>query len=145
MGRHLRERFRSQRGAELVEMALVLPLLLLLIAGIIDFGLLFQRYLVLTNAAREGARIAVLPGYSTTDAKARVQNYVQVGLNKTIDANSVSVTLVDIGPDKGVRVGVSMDYNYIILGPVAALISDSSSFTKVTLTGVSVMRLEIGG
>ena len=57
----------SERGAELVEFAIVLPLLLLVTMGIIDFGFMFQRYVVLTNAAMEGARVAVLPGYSTSD------------------------------------------------------------------------------
>ena len=49
----------SERGAELVEFALVLPLLLLLVLGIVDFGFLFQRFEVVTNAAREGARLEI--------------------------------------------------------------------------------------
>ena len=57
-------RVRSQAGAELVEFALVLPILLLVFAGIVDFGLLLQRQQVVTNAAREGARLAVLSGLS---------------------------------------------------------------------------------
>ena len=56
-------RLRSQRGAELIEFALIFPLLLLLMLGIVDFGFMFQRFEVLTNATREGARLAVLPGY----------------------------------------------------------------------------------
>lgn len=55
-------RVRSERGAELIEFALVFPVLLLVVLGIVDFGFLFQRMEVVTNAAREGARIAVLPG-----------------------------------------------------------------------------------
>ncbi len=39
-------------------------MLLLIGFGILDFGILFQRYEVITNAAREGARVAVLPGYA---------------------------------------------------------------------------------
>ena len=72
-------RLRSERGAELIEFALVFPILLLVVLGIVDFGFLFQRMEVVTNAAREGARIAVLPGYATGDVQARVQNYVQTG------------------------------------------------------------------
>ena len=49
-------RLKSQRGAELIEFALIFPLLLLVLLGIVDFGFLFQRYEVLTNATREGAR-----------------------------------------------------------------------------------------
>ena len=54
----------AERGAELVEFALVFPMLLLVMLGIMDFGFLFQRYEVVTNAAREGARVAILPGYT---------------------------------------------------------------------------------
>ena len=57
--------WRSEEGAQLVEFALVLPLLLLVVLGIAEFGFMFQRYEVVTNAAREGARMAVLPGYTT--------------------------------------------------------------------------------
>ncbi|PYR71259.1 MAG: hypothetical protein DMF88_00460 [Acidobacteria bacterium] len=53
---------RDERGAALVEMALTLPLMLLVSAGIFEFGRAYQTWQVLTNAAREGARIAVLPG-----------------------------------------------------------------------------------
>ncbi len=57
---------RGERGAALVEFALALPLLLVVLAGIVDFGFVFQRYEVITNAAREGARLATLPGYDST-------------------------------------------------------------------------------
>ncbi len=70
-------RFRRRSpatGAELIEMALVLPILLLLVAGIMDFGFLFLRFEVVTNAAREGARVAVLPGYQVSDVQARLAN-----------------------------------------------------------------------
>ena len=53
----------GERGAALVEFALAVPLMLVVIAGIVDFGFVFQRYEVITNAAREGARLATLPGY----------------------------------------------------------------------------------
>ena len=61
----------SERGAEVIEFAIVLPLLLLVVFGIVDFGFLFQRYVVLTNAAMEGARVRSLPGYDNADAVAR--------------------------------------------------------------------------
>ena len=75
---------RSERGSQLIEFALVLPLLLLVVLGIMDFGLLFQRYEAVTNAAREGARIAVLDGYDTPDVEFRVGQYLNdAGLTGT--------------------------------------------------------------
>ena len=78
--RRRRRRGRAgEAGAELIEFALVFPLLLMAILGIVDFGFLFQRYEVLTNAAREGARVAALPGYTATDVESRLDAYIQTG------------------------------------------------------------------
>ena len=85
-------RVRSQSGAELVEFALVLPILLLVFGGIVDFGLLLQRQQVITNAAREGARLAVLPGYCSGDVEERVRRFVQEGLNSP---SAAPTTLVE--------------------------------------------------
>jgi Flp pilus assembly protein TadG len=49
---------RRERGASLVELSLVLFILILLVAGVIDFGRAFNSYVVITNASREGARYA---------------------------------------------------------------------------------------
>jgi Flp pilus assembly protein TadG len=51
---------KSERGQSMVEFALVLPILLLLLCGIIDFGWLYYNQVMLSNAAREGARYAVI-------------------------------------------------------------------------------------
>jgi len=50
---------KSQHGAILAEFAVVLPVLLLILMGVIEFGLLFYNKQVLTNASREGARIGI--------------------------------------------------------------------------------------
>ncbi len=57
MGRQLKWVTRGQRGANLIEMALVTTLLILLFGGIVDLGRAFHSYIVITNAAREGARM----------------------------------------------------------------------------------------
>ena len=61
-------------------MALVTPIFLLLIAAMFDFGFLFRNWEVVTNAAREGARVGVLPAYTcdgtTPDVKDRVDAYM---------------------------------------------------------------------
>src|ERR1700686_5119987 len=69
----------SQSGQAVIELALTLPLLLVVVMGIFDFGLMFQHYEVVTNAAREGARVGVLPNYATADAQARAQQYLTSG------------------------------------------------------------------
>jgi Flp pilus assembly protein TadG len=54
---------RGPRGAVLVEMALVIPILLFLFVGVVDYGLILREYQVLQNAAREGARLSVQKEY----------------------------------------------------------------------------------
>jgi len=51
---------KNQKGAALVEFGLILPLLILLIFGVIEFGLLLFNQQVITNAAREGARAGIV-------------------------------------------------------------------------------------
>jgi Flp pilus assembly protein TadG len=61
---------RVERGAAAVEMALVLPVLLLLIGGIVDFGRAYFTQIMLTNAAREGARAGIVQGNVVNRANA---------------------------------------------------------------------------
>ncbi len=143
-------RLRNEKGAELIEFAFVLPVLLLIFAGIVDFGFLMQRYEVVTNAAREGSRIASLPNYTASDVTARVNAYLDQGIGPgssalaTTTTNDVSVT-VGAGPALDAReVVVAYTSSYVILGPIAALFG-SGSFTTITLTARSTMRLEVQG
>ena len=59
-------RAKSERGAALIEAAITIPLLLLISVGIFEFGRAWQTSQVLTNAAREAARLAVLPARANT-------------------------------------------------------------------------------
>ena len=79
----------------------MLPILLLVFGGIVDFGLLLQRQQVVTNAAREGARLAVLPGYTSTDVQARVTQFVREGINRRHAAPVANLTLVTLTPGAG--------------------------------------------
>ena len=51
---------KSEKGASAVELALILPILILLIFGIVEFGIAFNNYITITHAAREGARLAAV-------------------------------------------------------------------------------------
>ena len=99
--RSRRSRAASERGAEIIELALVTPLFLLLIAAMFDFGFLFRNWEVVTNAAREGARLGVLPDYvcddTTTDVRDRIDDYMAASGISDTDAYTVSVntTAVD--------------------------------------------------
>ena len=57
-------RARREEGAALIETAFVLPIMLLVCVGILEFGRADQTWQVVTNASREGARVAILPAFS---------------------------------------------------------------------------------
>lgn len=151
--KNLKSRLKSERGAELIEFALILPLLLLIMLGIVDFGFMFQRYEVLTNAAREGARIAVLPGYTTADVQARVCAYVKTGGlpltgtcpnpgNPAISVTNVSIA-VPAGPALTAKsVTVTFTHSYMFVGPIAGLFSGTFT-TTFPITSTAVMRNEL--
>lgn len=71
-----RARTRSARAAAVVEMAVVLPFLLTILFGVIEFGWTLMNYQSITNAAREGCRVAVLEGSTEVDITARVEEYL---------------------------------------------------------------------
>lgn len=142
----------AERGSEMVELAIALPILLLVIAGIMDFGFLFERYEVVTNAAREGARMAVLTGYScdntlTSDVGSRVQTYLTTsGLTDTPTVNCAisTQTLPSTLTVQVATVTVQYPSTFLFIGPIAALIGGGSPGT-VNLQAVSVMRVEASG
>jgi Flp pilus assembly protein TadG len=129
--RRLSRSVRSESGAELVEFALIFPTLLLVVLGIIDLGFLFQRYEVVTNAAREGARVAILPGYQNADVIARVNAYLTAsGLTGTASVDVGAVTAVPLGGGQCVTVKpvtVSYDSQLLFLGPIFGLMGGGSA------------------
>jgi Flp pilus assembly protein TadG len=149
-------RLRSERGAELIEFALVFPLLLLVVLGIIDFGFLFQRYEVLTNATREGARLATLPSYTEADVQDRVCDFLTAGGVPTTggcvgggsnpvvtldDDNTVAVPGTPT-PINVMTVTVAYNHNFMFIGPIISLMGGSWTNSK-TITTEAVMRTEI--
>jgi hypothetical protein len=138
-------RFADDRGAELIEFALVLPILLFVSAGIMEFGFLFQRSEVLTNAVREGARIAVLPGYGPLDAETRVKNYMAAGGLTCAAGCSVVVDYPDEtiagNTFKLARVTVAFPVPSLILSAIAPLVN-ATAYGSITLHATSVMRVE---
>ncbi len=138
---------QNARGAELVEFAFCLPLLLFVVLGIIDFGFLFHDYEVVTNAAREGARLKSLADtYTATDVTNRVKDYVSFGgLDPNLVPNPVPVTPVTITVGTGTAGGYSVVVQYPhqlrFLGAIAGFFG--GSFGTVTLTASSTMRSEL--
>jgi len=147
------KRVHAKRGSSLVEFALVMPILLLLFAAIVDFAFLFQRYQVLSNATREGARLAVLPANFSISAviAPRIREYVRLGVGlPAVNEEMVPVTLATqtvAVPGAGqytlVTVRAELVYNYLVIGHVAHLIQpEGTPWGAIRLRAESTMRVE---
>jgi Flp pilus assembly protein TadG len=94
----------TRRGAAVVEFALVAPIFFALILGIIEFGRMLMVQEILVNAAREGARAAILPGETDTQVTTTVSNYLSVSgisgytetLSPTLSSNPASGTALTL-------------------------------------------------
>jgi hypothetical protein len=139
------------QGAELIEFALVFPLLLLVLFGIMDFGFMFQRYEVVTNAAREGARVGTLDGYAKADMEARAKRYLtDAGLSATPSFSysapgcaslPCKVTLSTGKCVNMTGVTVSYPYEYMFVGKIIGWFG-GSGFTTRNLKATALMRTE---
>jgi Flp pilus assembly protein TadG len=139
---------RRERGAALLETALALPMVLLVAVGIFEFGRAYQTWQVLTNAAREGARVAVLPGANDGIVAARAVSYMQAGqlreaANARIVVTPVMLNLGGGSTAAASSVTVNYPFAFIVLQPVANLIAgDSNLGAPITMQATSVMRIE---
>ena len=140
-------RHKNERGSALIEVALTLPLLLLVAAGIFEFGRAYQTQQVLTNAVREGARVAVLPNQPSGAAATRVTTYLTNGQLPNADTATVTVTATNISiggtTTPGSRVSVSYPFSFMVLQPVARLVVGSSNLgSALTMSASAEMRNE---
>ena len=152
------EKRHVDHGGAMVEFAIVLPLLLILVFGIIEFGILLYNKAVLTNASREGARrgiflIAYDPDTTTytysssDDIEGVVVTYCQDRLipkTNPLDPAKIYVTYEDISSPIGknstgdkLTVSVQYDYSFFLISGLL-----SSLGTSIPLEGETVMLLE---
>lgn len=135
---------RTETGQSLVEFAIVLPVLLGLVVGIFEFGRAWNVFQVLTNAAREGARLSVV---RTTGSEGEVENAIHDYLNRAgLDPSLTTIAIDNFGGGTGQPVSVRLEYPYEFqfLGPIVGFLGDGSGSLpgSVTLSTTAVMRSE---
>jgi len=138
-------RIRNQRGAALIETAITIPLVLLVSVAIFEFGRAYQTWQVLTNAAREGARVSILVDQTDDQVTGAVRNYMTGGGLPA--AGRAGITLersVAFGGNTASRVTVNYPFNFMVLSPVVRLVQRTSTLGQGTLTmsSVAMMRNE---
>lgn len=151
----MRRQIASQKGAAMVEFAIVLTLLLILAFGIIEFGVILYNQQVLTNAAREGARQGIVSRPTTRVTSSEIQLDVMKYLrpptgaapsswrlitfntvpNPTITTPSVCTSIAYV-PTEYVEVHVTLPTPYLVIGNLIP------GLPNITLTSDAIMKCE---
>jgi Flp pilus assembly protein TadG len=128
------------RGSVAVEFALLLPVLLLLIFGVIDFGRAINAQITLTQAAREGVRLAAFGAVNPA-----VQNRVTLAATGLSPVTAVVNSSCAAGAGTGVDAKVTVTYTFTFITPVgafAAMFGTASFGTTLPLTATGEMPCE---
>ena len=142
---------RCSRGQSLVEFSLILPILMILVFGILDFGLGLRSYISLSNAVREGARYASVgnPVGIESDCNGMTNDTVYGRICVATGGLDITELDPDVSFPQGVAPGnsvvVSADYTYQFVTPIGDLIgffSGGAFPSSIDLSSSANMRLE---
>jgi Flp pilus assembly protein TadG len=125
----------GERGQNIVEFAIMAPLLFFLVFGIIDFGIGLHSWISVTNAAREGARLGAVHA-SEDEIIAKVEQSA-----KNIDPADLDIVVTNEDPDtehSGEPVTVEVNYEYTLMTPLASLLQ----IPTFDISSTAEMRLE---
>ena len=132
----------------MVEAAITIPLLLVLMVGIFEVGRAYQTWQVLTNAAREGARMSITPGSTPANTTALIRQYMADG---QLSNSATAVVNVDKGGSINVAgtavsaslVTVDYPFTFIMLQPVVRLVAPGATVGgPLTMRATAIMRNE---
>ncbi|MHB0977403.1 MAG: TadE/TadG family type IV pilus assembly protein [Candidatus Aquicultorales bacterium] len=123
-----RRRLHDAKGASSVEFAILMPVLILILFGIVEFGLAYRDYLSITHAAREGARLAAVGDFSETEIAKRAY---------PVSPSSISLAYrsPDGAPRHGYPVEVTVRYDRPLNIPMFGK-------TTVRMSSTAEMRVE---
>ena len=107
-------RLRREKGQSLTEVALVLPVLLLILAGVLDLGRLYYAYVAVSDAAAEGAIYAAINPHDGDEIVSRTRAATD-GLVQ-IDADMVAIECPAVAA--GAPVTVTVDYTFAVVTPI---------------------------
>ncbi len=149
-------RLKTEKGAAVVEFAVVLPLLIVMVAGIVEFGLLYFNKQILVTATREGARLGIDPDATDSEIRERVKKVCReeydeglpLGLGnflpmlKTfgtaiVDIPDADITITRTGSEFPADLTVGVEYEYRFLLPSILGLGNT-----ITLRASTVMKME---
>ena len=138
VGKLIRKK-NGERGQSMAEFALIVPIFLVLVFAIVDFGMGFHSWITVSNAAREGARLGSVGG--TQD---QIIDRVEQRAG-SLDEDKLTVTVTNAEGPSGESVTVEVDYEYDLITPLSSLVgflSGGSLGSSLDVSSTSEMRLE---
>jgi len=137
----------GESGQALAEIAIALPLLLLMLIGIWEFARAYQIQQVVVNAAREGAREVVLPAGTIASATTVVENYLAGGAVACSSCVTITNQTDGTNPEgttgHSMRVTVQVPYSFNLIGPMIRLATGNNGGPgDITLSSQATMRHE---
>ncbi|MBK6561157.1 TadE/TadG family type IV pilus assembly protein [Candidatus Amarobacter glycogenicus] len=142
--RVVRKLRRTEAGQALVEFTMILPIFLMLLFGLVDFGRGFYTWLLITNAAREGARVAAVQGDSSA-INTRIydsfcDNYPS---SCGLDPAKLTINKTNVQGARGSAVEIDLSYNFDYATPLGNIVAMlGGSLSEPTITAHTSMRLE---
>jgi Flp pilus assembly protein TadG len=133
-------RKNGEKGQALVEFTLLVPIFLLLLFAIVDFGMGFYSWITVTNAAREGARLGVVLA-----TEQQIEDRVYQAADLPNEGTNMTVTVTNAQGQPGESVVVQVDYDYDLITPLAGIVSFVSGDVlgpTLTFSSTAEMRLE---
>jgi Flp pilus assembly protein TadG len=142
------KRRRGERGQNLVEFALILPIFMIIVLGTIDFGWALKSYITVVNSAREGARYGIV----CPDTDNQIQQRVSDFSNNQITSTDVTVAWKDASTNNSVarctseayvEVTAGYDHDFITpLGNLLSAVTGGSLPTQLRMESTTKMRVE---
>jgi len=135
-------KLNSQRGASVVEFALILPVLFVLGFGIIEFSVALYDKAMITNASREGARAGIvfrIPPVTDEEIDGIVDRYLGSHLITFGGPTTATTTVARNGPNPGDELRVTVAYRYTFLLIPNFITSLSGG---IPMAGETIMRME---
>lgn len=130
---------KGEAGQSLVEFALIIPIFLMLVFAVVDFGMGFHAWITVTNSAREGARLGSV-GSDAATIEDRVRDTAA-----SLNNDDLTVTVTNAQGNPGESVSVEVDYSYDLITPLASILATMSGDSigpTLALESTAEMRLE---
>ena len=135
---------QNERGAAFLETAVTLPIVLMICVGVFEFGRAYQTWQLLTNAARQGARVAVVGGTTDFDIETAVRTYMAAERLGNAGTAPIAVNRkVALGSKSGTEVTIQYPFSFILLDPAVRFVRPASTTgAPLTISAVAIMRNE---